>query len=324
MTVTRRNAKAGVALFAALCLANAAAAEDAPKRTRIVNCFPAGDTSDAMIRVIAEKMQERLKRPVIVENMAGAGGRIGIKHVINSQGDGGTLLYAPMAPVTLNPITIPNLDYDPFKQLKPVSQVAKFDLGLAVGPKVPVKTLQDLVAWAKANPGKASYGVPGAGGLPNFFATMFATAAGLKVEKIPYRGTAPILNDMMAGHLPIAVTTTGAMMEMHRTGRIRILATASDKRSPFSPDVPTFKEAGFDLVGEGWFGVFAPASMPDATVESFSSTIRAILSDEAVRKQIQTWAYLPTGTTPQQLRDIQQADNKRWEPAIRASGFVGK
>jgi len=259
---------------------------------------------------------------VITENMAGASGRIGTKAVINAAPDGATLLYSPMAPVTLFPISMQNLDYDPFKDLKPVSQLVTFDIGLAVGTHVPVKNLAELVAWSKANPAKASYGVPGAGGLPNFFATMFAEAAGIKVEKIPYRGTAPAITDMMAGHLPFALSPSAQFTEMHKTGKLRLIATSGEQRSPFTPEVPTFKESGYNLVGEGWYALFAPGKTPDAIVERYSAAVQKILKEDDTRQRILSWTFVPTGTTPQRLREIQIEDNKRWEPVIKASGFV--
>jgi len=164
--------------------------------------------------------------------------------------------------------------------------------------------------------------VPGAGGLPNFFATMFADAAGIKIEKIPYRGTAPAITDMMAGHLPFALSPSAQFTEMHKAGKLRLIATSGMQRSPFTPEVPTFKESGFDLVGEGWYALYAPAKMPDAIVERYSAAVQKILKEEDTRQRILSWTFVPTGTTPQRLREIQIEDNKRWEPVIKASGFV--
>ncbi len=291
-------------------------------RIRIIYGYPAGDSSDSVIRLVTEKLAKEMNRTIINENMSGASGRIGLKAVINAPADGSTLLFTPMAPVTLFPASMQNIDYDPFKDLKPVSQLVTFDIGLAVGAHVPVKTVAELIAWAKSNPGKASYGVPGTGGLPNFFAIMMSDAAGIKMERIPYRGTAPTIADMVAGHLPIALSPTAQFTEMHNAGKIRILATSGTARSPFTPDVPTFRETGFDLVGEGWYAVYAPAATSDEIVESYSAAIRKIMQDEETRKRILSLTFVPTGTTPQRLREIQTEDFKRWEPVIKTSGFV--
>lgn len=310
------------AAAAVLLLAVAASGASAQSRLRIIYGYPAGDASDSVIRLVGEKLGKELNIAVVNENMAGASGRIGTKTAIGAPGDGGTLLYTPMAPVTLFPASMPNLEYDPFKDLKPVTQIVTFDIGLAVGAHVPVKDLRELVAWSKANPGKASYGVPGAGGLPNFFATMFADAAGIKIEKIPYRGTAPTIVDMVAGHLPFALSPTAQFTEMHKAGKIRIIASSGAQRSPFTPDVPTFREAGFDLVGEGWYALYAPASTPDAIVERYSAAVQKILKDEDNRQRILSWTFVPTGTTPKRMGEIQREDFERWGPVIKASGFV--
>ena len=298
------------------------AAQAQANRVRVIFGYPAGDTADTTIRLLSEKMAKELNRPVVNENMAGASGRIGLKAVVNAPADGSTLLFTPMAPVALFPASIQNLDYDPFKDLKPISQIVTFDIGLAVGIHVPVKTLAELVAWSKANPNKASYGVPGAGGLPNFFATMFADAAGVKIEKIPYRGTAPAIADMVAGHLPFALSPSAQFTEMHKAGKIRLVATSSAQRSPFSPEVPTFRESGFDLVGEGWYALYAPANTPDDIVERYSALVQKILKEDETRQRILSWTFVPTGTTPQRLREIQLEDFKRWGSVIKASGFV--
>ena len=300
----------------------AATQVQAQSRLRIIFGYPPGDASDSVVRLVGEKLGKELNIAVTNENMAGASGRIGAKAVINAPADGGTLLFTPMAPVTLFPISMQNLDYNPFKDIKPVSQIVTFDIGLAVGTHVPVKNLVELVAWSKANPGKASYGVPGAGGLPNFFATMFADAAGIKIEKIPYRGTAPAIVDMVAGHLPFALSPSAQFVEMHKAAKIRLVATSGAQRSPFTPDIPTFKESGFDLVGEGWYALYAPGATPDAIVERYSTLVQKILKEDDVRQRILSWTFVPTGTSPQRMREIQNEDFNRWGPVIKASGFV--
>ena len=299
-----------------------ASAQTPANRVRVIYGYPAGDSSDSVIRLLSEKMSKEMGRPFINENMAGASGRIGLKAVVNAPPDGGTLLYTPMAPVTLFPIAMPNLDYDPFKDLKPISQLVIFDIGLAAGAHIPVKTVAELVSWAKVNPDKASYGVPGTGGLPNFFAAMLSQAAGITIQRIPYRGTAPAIIDMVAGHLPMALAPSAQFTEMHKNGKLRIIATSGAQRSPFSPDVPTFRESGYDLVGEGWYALYAPANTPDGIVDRYSTVVQKILKEEETRQRILGWTFVPTGTTPQRLREIQLEDFRRWEPVIKASGFT--
>ena len=212
-----------------------------------------------MSRLIADRMRIALDRPVIVEKRAGADGRIGVRVVKEAAPDGITLLLTPIAPVAVYQHVYAKLDYDPIADLAPIFQVGAFDFGIAVGPQVEAKTLQDLVAWAKANPSQASFAVPGSGALPHFLGVMLARTAGIDLRAVPYRGSAAGLADLVAGHVPIEITTTSDLVQMHKAGRIRVLATSDKARSPFLPDVPTFGEAGYNLVATGWYGMFAPA-----------------------------------------------------------------
>src|SRR6185503_81728 len=205
-------------------------------------------------RLIAEHLRVALDQPVIVENRAGAQGRIGVQAVKAAAADGKTLLLAPVA------------------------QVATFDFAIAVGPQVPAKTLRELVDWVKANPTQGSYGTPAAGTLPHFFAVSFAKAAGLDLRHVGYRGSAGALTDLVAGQVPIVVTTTSDLLEQHKAQRIRVLATSDTLRSPFLPDIVTFREAGFNIEGTGWYGLFAPAKTPAAAINRLSKAIIAAVN----------------------------------------------
>ena len=202
----------------------------------------------------------------------------------NAAPDGLTILYTPFAAVTIYPFTFRQLDYDPFTELQPLSQIVKYDFALAVGPDIPVKTPKELVAWLKANPGKAQFGSPGAGALPHFFGIMFGHAAGVDMTHIAYRGTAPALPDLMSGQIPIMSSTTSDLLELHKAGKIRILATSDTERS--IPDVPTFKESGFDIVGTGWFGMFLPAKTPPDIAGRLSKAIMAAVALPEVQKAL--------------------------------------
>ena len=223
--------------------------------------------------------------------------------------------------MALHPVVYANLDFDPFKDLTPISQVATFDTCSVVGAELPVKTLNELVAWVKANPDKANYGLTGFGGLPHFFAVMFATSAGIKLRAVPYRGASVAINDLVAGQLPIVVATTGDAYPIAAAGKARILATSGKTRSPFIPDAPTFKEAGYDIEGEGWYGIYAPAATPAALVADLSDKVQAIMREPDMQERTRRLALVPTGTSAEELRRIQTADRENWTPAIRASGF---
>ena len=174
----------------------------------------------------------------------------------------------------------------------------------------------------KANPAQGSYGTPAAGTLPHFFAVTFARAAGLDLRHVGYRGSAAALTDLVGGQIPIVVTTTSDLLEQHKAGRIRVLATSDRQRSPFLPDLPTFKEAGYDIEGTGWYGVFVPAKTPADIVERFNKAIVAAVQTPAVKERLLAFGLQPTGTSAAELGRIQKADSELWAPAVKASGFT--
>jgi tripartite-type tricarboxylate transporter receptor subunit TctC len=188
---------------------------------RIIFPFAPGGSGDTVARLIANKMSGALNRPVIVENRTGADGRIGVKAVKDSVPDGSTLLLTPIAPLAIYQHFYTHLDYDPFADFVPVSELGTFDFGIAVGSQTDAKTLKDLVDWAKANPADANYAIPGAGTLPHFLGVMFGRAAKIDLRPVPYHGSAAGLTDLVAGHIPIEITTTADLVQMAEAGRIR-------------------------------------------------------------------------------------------------------
>ena len=315
-------------LAAALLLALAslhsapAGAQIGGEPVRLIFPFAAGGSGDALARLIAEHLRVALDQPVIVENRVGAQGRIGVQAVKAAAADGKTLLLIPVAPMSVYQHVYKTLAYDPIGDFQPVAQVATFDFGLAVGPQVPAKTLKELVDWVKANPAQGSYGTPAAGTLPHFFAVSFARTAGLDLRHVGYRGSAGALTDLVAGQVPIVVTTTSDLLEQHKAQRIRVLATSDTQRSPFLPDVPTFREAGYDIQGRGWYGVFVPAKTPADVVERLNKAIVAAVQTPAVKERLLAFGLLPTGTSAAELGRIQKADSELWAPAVKASGFT--
>jgi len=315
-------------LAAALLLAPAAlhsspaGAQLGGEPTRIIFPFAAGGSGDALARLMAEHLRVALDQPVIVENRVGAQGRIGVQAVKAAAADGKTLLLIPVAPMSVYQHVYKTLAYDPIGDFQPVAQVATFDFGLAVGPQVPAKTLKELVDWVKANPAQGSYGTPAAGTLPHFFAVSFARTAGLDLRHVGYRGSAGALTDLVAGQVPIVVTTTSDLLEQHKAQRIRVLATSDTQRSPFLPDVPTFREAGYDIQGRGWYGVFVPAKTASDVVERLNKAIVAAVQTPAVKERLLAFGLLPTGTSAAELGRIQKADSELWAPAVKASGFT--
>lgn len=289
---------------------------------RIIFPFAAGGSGDTVARLLADKMHGTLDRPVIVENRTGADGRIGVRAVKDAAPDGNTLLLTPIAPISVYQHVYDKLDYDPINDFAPITQVGTFDFGIAVGPQSDAKTLKELVAWAKANPSRANFAVPGAGTLPHFLGVMLARAAGIDLRDVPYRGSAAGLADLIAGHIPIVITTTSDLVQMHQAGRIRVLATSGKGRSPFLPDVPTLREAGYDLVATGWFGMFVPAKTPSDVVERLNKVIVNAVRAPDVSARMIAFGLQPTGTTAAAFANIVQDDSELWAPAVKASGFT--
>lgn len=316
-TVSRRAALAGIALFA--LWPGPAGAQD--QTLKIVFPFAAGGSTDAVARLLADHMQKSLGRAVIVENRPGAGGRIGLRAVKEAAPDGATLLFTPGGLFTLHPHVYANLGYHPLVDLLPITQVVKFDLALAVSGKLPVRSLPELVAWLKANPEQATFGSPGAGGGPHFLGVELGHLAKLDMRHVPYKGTPAALPDLTTGRLPMHIAVAGEFIEHHKTGTIRILATAGASRSRFLPDVPTLRESGFDLVAPNWCAMYAPAGTPANVAERLRAAILDALQNAEIRARIETLAYEVTGTTGEELARIQRADYERWGPIIKASGF---
>lgn len=289
---------------------------------RILVGFAAGGSSDIAARLIAEKLKDELALPVIVENKLGAGGRIAAEALKNAPPDGSTLLLTPVVIPVLAPLVYKQLSYDPAKDFAPVAQVATYQFACAVGPQHPARDVAGLIAWLKANPAQANFGSPAPGSLPHFFGLMVGNATGVEMVHVPYKGGAPLATDLMGGQIPVGIDALSDMMELHRAGRIRIIATSGTKRSPLLPDVATFREQGFTSVeGAGWIGVYAPAKTPRAVIDLLSAHMVKIMQMADVRARFLNLGYEPTGTTPEELTAIMAADTARWGPIIKASGF---
>ncbi|RKE74474.1 tripartite-type tricarboxylate transporter receptor subunit TctC [Pseudorhodoplanes sinuspersici] len=312
-------------LKGAVVLLGAAVAPDVGAQNqntvRVIYGFAAGSGGDAMARIVADKLSTGLSMPVIVENRTGAAGRLGTKAVVSAEPDGMTLLFTPNPPVSIYPHSYSNLEYDPVRDLTPVSLIATFDVALAVSSKNDIKTVKELIAWAKANPSHANYGSPGAGGLGHFFAVMVATSTGLGLKHVSYRGSGAVMTDLLGGQIPIAVVPLGDALELHRGGKARVIATSGNDRSPLLPDVPTMKEAGISAEGQGWYAIYAPAKTPAETVKRLNEIIVDGLSDADTRAKVLRLNMVPQTSSPEQLAAFRDADSARWAPAVKASGF---
>jgi tripartite-type tricarboxylate transporter receptor subunit TctC len=311
-------------LHLALMTAAAPASLAAPQPARIVLPFAAGGPADALARVMAEHMSESLGAPVVVENKPGAAGRLGVQAVKMARADGTTLLFTPIAPMVVYPHVYKSLGYDPFEDFRPVAQITTFDFGVAVSPAVPATSLAELVAWLQRNPKQASFGSPGAGTLPHLFGALFGRSAGLDLQHVAYKGMGDLLPDLMSGQIPMMFLSTDAVLQVHRTGRVRALATSGIERSPVLPDVPTFREAGYPIEGSGWHGFFVPAKTPDEVVEILNKAIVSATRKPEAAERIRGLGLRPTGTSAQEFASIQRRDSEFWAKAVKAAGFTAE
>jgi len=298
-----------------------AQAQSSQQPIRIVFPSPAGGAGDALVRMLAESMQGSLGRSVIVENKAGAGGRIGVQAVKDAPADGSVLLVTPVGPMAVFPHVYEKLGYDPVVDFKPISQIATFDLGVAVGASIPAKSLQELIDWLKSNPAQASYGSPAAGSLPHFLAVQLGRMTGSDLRHVVYKGSPPAITDLIGGHLPAYFGATQELVEAHKAGNIKILATSGATRSHVLSDVPTFREAGYPIEAAIWFGVYAPGRTSPEVITRLNGTIVAAIQTQEIKSRMLTLGMKPTGTSSVELAKIQQADFERWGPIIKASGF---
>jgi tripartite-type tricarboxylate transporter receptor subunit TctC len=203
----------------------------------------------------------------------------------------------------------------------PVSQLARFEFGVVASPVIDAKDFKQLVAWLKANPDKASYGVPSNGTIPHFTGLKLEEALGMKMTRVPYRGSAPIINDLIGGHLPFGITTIADAIPQHRAGGVRILAVSSAVRSPFLQEVPTLKENGIELVADAWYGMWLPAGSPPAFVRQLSEAVATALAKPEAREKLLAIGLIPVGTTPEGLTQELAANTAFWQPIVQASGY---
>jgi len=215
----------------------------------------------------------------------------------------------------------PSVGYDPVRDFVPVSVINRYDFAVAVGPAVPVREFRHLLAWLKANPEKANFGVPATGSLPHFFSLMIAEAAGVKPQIVGYRGSAPLATDLIGGQVPVAIDTLDALLPHHEAGRLRVLAVGAEARVPEAPSVPTLKESGMPIVADGWGALFAPASMPRAKVELIARAVEASMKEPDLQAKFRAQKMSPVAASQARSAQMLDAYRAKWEPVVRASGF---
>jgi tripartite-type tricarboxylate transporter receptor subunit TctC len=318
-----RQTLAGLAtvIAASLALSTPAVAQDGT--IRLLVGFPAGATADALTRVMAEALSQRLGQPVIVDNRTGGGGRVASEALKNAAPDGTTLMLAPVAQISIFPTSFAGqMRYDPFTDFAPVAHVSNFQIGLGIARNVPAQNLAQYIEWVKADPAKNGfYGSAAAGSLPHFFGVMFGRAAGLEMTHVPYRGTAPAMQALAGGEIAALSTVTADLRALVQADRARLVAVAGAQRDPMFPEVPTFRELGFNLEATPWYGLFAPAGIPPATLQRIERAALDAINNPSVRERIVQLGLEPTGYDGRRLGQIMREDFERWAPAIRSSGF---
>jgi len=288
---------------------------------RIVVGYAPGGASDRAARLLADALKDSLGVSVIVENKTGAGGRISAQAVKATPADQNVVLMGNPAINVVAPLVFSNVGYDQYKDFVPVSQVSQYDFGVAVGPAVPVREFNHLLAWLRANPNQANFGVPATGSLPHFFALMVADAAKVSAQVVGYRGSAPLATDLLGGQLPVAVDTLDSLIPLHQAGKLRILAVGAAKRSPETFDLPTLKESGIDVVADGWNVMFAPASMPAAKVALIGKAVERAMKSPELQAKVRAGSMTPVASSPAQTAKMLDAYRAKWEPVVKASGI---
>ena len=292
------------------------------KPIRILVGFAPGGTADIIARVVAEKMTASVGQPVIVENRPGAIGRITADAVKAAAPDGTTIMVMPIGPMAVVPHVYKDITYDPIKDFTPIALGATFQFAIAAGPASGARTWNEFAVWAKANPTKAAYATSGAGSLPHFFGVLLGREIGVEMVHVPYKGSAAYLNDLVGGQVPAAVDAIADLTELHRAGKVRVLASSGAARSTALPDVPTFSELGVKGVeAMGWFGFFAPAKTPQPIVDALNQAINKALQSPDVAERLSKLGMDPATGTPEQFAAIVAADYAKWGPIVKASGF---
>lgn len=317
----RRTLIASLATAATLAAAGTASAQ-ADRTLRILVGFPAGVSIDVVTRILSEKMKDELKRPIIIDNRPGAGGRLAADLLKAAAPDGNTVMVTPIVVPVLAPMVFSKLNYNPEADFTPVGRVCDFAFALAVPASSPVKTVKDYAAWLKANPQQANFGSPAAGSLPHFFGIMLGNAIGVETVHVPFNGGAALQAAVLGGHAPAGIDVVMEWQQNSKAAKVKVLATSGSQRSKVMPEVPTFKEQGYpDLVGQGWFGMYAPARTPVAQVDEINRALNKALASPEVRERFAALGLEPGGGSAADLQKTMAEDTRRWGPVVRKSGF---
>jgi tripartite-type tricarboxylate transporter receptor subunit TctC len=326
MIERRRLLAFGCAVVAARALSSTSASAQPryPERPiRLVIPFPPGGVNDAVGRPLADKMKALLGT-IVVENQGGAGGAIGAAAVARAQPDGYTILLGALSIGVLHALAGGRRLYDPSKDLDPILILGSTGFAMAIHPSLPVRTLEELVAYAKANPGKLSYGSAGQGSLNHLTGELFKSLAGTEIAHIPYRGAGPAVTDLISGHIQLVVpSVTSQVIELHRSGQIKMLAVTLPQRLSGAPDVPTGVEAGLPgFLSQNFVGMFAPAGTPKPIVEQIAQASRTALADPELQQRFAAAGFEPIlDSDPAKMQATIESEFALWGPVVKAIGL---
>jgi tripartite-type tricarboxylate transporter receptor subunit TctC len=300
-------------------------AQESVKQVSITVAFPAGGATDILARLIADGLRRNYAPTVVVENRPGAGGRIGTEYVKNGKNDGSVLLFTPAFPLLIFPQVYKNLPYDTLRDFVPVGIGARGGaLALSIGPAVPagVKTVADFIQWCKENPRRAVFGAPSGSG-QHFAGAMFARAAGIMLDLVPYKGGAPQIQDLLGGHIPASVNPVAEALPHAQGGKLRVLATTGSKRSPSLPDVPTMLELGYkDVLFQDWLGMFAPARTPFAIVTRLNAAMADVMKSDQSVEGLAKLGMEAEIVTAERFAEMVRADYERYRAIVQTTGFT--
>jgi tripartite-type tricarboxylate transporter receptor subunit TctC len=291
------------------------------KPVKIVVTVPAGGGVDSVTRIFAEQLQQKLGQPFVIENRGGAGGNVAAETVFVSPPDGYTLMASQPAPITTNVALYKKLNFDPTK-FEPVAVMTKFPNVLLVRNDFPAKTAQEFIAYAKANSGKLNFASQGVGTTSHLTAELFMTLTGIKMTHVPYRGTGPALNDIVAGHVDLIFMELSSAYKLHDAGKARVLAVATDHRMDPFKDLPTMIEAGVPgFVSDTWNAISAPPRTPAPLVAKLNRTINDIINQNEMKKRFHELHLEPVGGSPEDMRKLVQDETRRWGDVIKKAGI---
>ena len=314
------------ALITALALGGATARAQAQvwptKPVKFVAPFPPGGPVDILARLIGQKISEKSGQPVVVENKPGAAGNLGIDLVAKSAPDGATFLHVPAGNITINATLIKDMSFNWERDFVPVTMIATAPNLLAVHPAVPAKNLKDLIAYAKANPGKLTYGSPGIGSGLHLSGELFKREAGIDISHVPYKGTTQAMNDLIGGQITMMFGALPVLMPQVKAGKLVAIAVTSAKRSPFAPDLPAIAEAGLTGVDiTSWYSIMAPAKTPPAIVNAVADEVRRIVALPEVRQVLDAQGLTAVAMRPPDFAAHIRRETAAWAKVIREASI---